>query len=872
MSFWDWLLRRRRREEELDEEVQAHLRMAAQERMEQGESPEQARTSSLREFGNVTLVKEVTRDMWSFRWHETLLQDLRYGLRMLRKSPGFTAVAVLTLALGIGANTAVFSVAYAVLLKPLPYNDPARLLRIYSASVRSGGDHWMNSRRDIAFMRRQSSDFQGIAYFQEGDGVLTGIGEPERILTVTVSEDFFSTLGVPPVEGRTFLPEEHTQGRDQVLVLSDALCRRHFGSRAAIGQTITLDGRVFTVVGVMPAGFHFPGTEPPVKTDIWQPWSSPVDPANGNRDVAAIARLKPGVTLRQAEAELAAIHFSLVRAYPNNADWGLRLVPLQADVASAVRLPILIIFGAVSFVLLIACANVANLMLARGVPRQREMAVRTALGAGRLRLIRQLVTESALLSLTGGGVGLAIAVWGIRALRSTEPTDIPRLAEVQLSGPVLLFTLASSLFVGLLFGLVPALPTSNLALRDGPRNALVSTGAGTRRRSLNRFLLITQMALSLVLLIGAGLMVRSFLLLTSVNLGFQPDNVLTFGTGLSGANYASPDRRASFYQQTLGRINAVPGVESVALASSLALTGPIGVSVQIEGRPIPQRGDEAQVAYQAITPDYFRVMRIPLVEGRFISSRDGKDAPAVVVVNQAFVRKFFPGVDPLGQRLRIEMGGGKNREVVGVVGDVREEGLAIGPSPEAYVPLFQAWVSPGMAYVVRTRVEPLSLAQTIRREILDVDKNQPIAQIQTMEQILYGASAPPRFRTELLSLFSLLALVLTAVGLFGVTAYLVSQRTHEIGVRIALGAPPARILMLVLRESAVLIGAGILLGLAGAIGLTRIVSTLLFEIKPTDPATFLFVSSLMLAVGFLACYIPARRATKVDPMVALRYE
>jgi putative ABC transport system permease protein len=380
------------------------------------------------------------------------------------------------------------------------------------------------------------------------------------------------------------------------------------------------------------------------------------------------------------------------------------------------------------------------------------------------------------------------------------------------------------------------------------------------------------MALSLVLLIGAGLMVRSFLLLTSVNLGFQPDNVLTFGTGLSGANYASPDRRASFYQQTLGRINAVPGVESVALASSLALTGPIGVSVQIEGRPIPQRGDEAQVAYQAITPDYFRVMRIPLVEGRFISSRDGKDAPAVVVVNQAFVRKFFPGVDPLGQRLRIEMGGGKNREVVGVVGDVREEGLAIGPSPEAYVPLFQAWVSPGMAYVVRTRAEPLSLAPTIRREILDVDKNQPIAQIQTMEQILYGASAPPRFRTELLSLFSLLALVLTAVGLYGVTAYLVSQRTHEIGVRIALGAPPVRILILVLRESAVLIGAGILLGLVGAMGLTRIVSTLLFEIKPTDPATFLFVSSLMLGVGFLACYIPARRATKVDPMVALRYE
>jgi putative ABC transport system permease protein len=791
---------------------------------------------------------------------------------MLRKSPGFMCVAVLTLALGIGANTAVFSVAYAVLLKPLPYNDPARLLRIYSANARSGGDRWMNSLRDIEFVRRKSSDFQGISYFRGGAATLTGIGDPEMMLTVTVSEDFFSILGVPPAEGRTFLPEEHTQGRGQVLVLSDALRRRLFGSRAAIGQTITLDGRVFTVVGVMPAGFHFPATEPPVKTDIWLPWSLPVDPASGNRDVAAIARLKPGVTLRQAEAQLGAMHSALERAYPNDADWRLRLVPLQEDVASDVRLPILIIFGAVSFVLLIACANVANLMLARGVVRQREMAVRTALGAGRVRLIRQLLTESALLSLTGGGVGLAIAVWGIRALRSTATTAIPRLAEVQLSGPVLLFTLACSLFVGLLFGLVPALPTSNPALRDGPRNALVATGGGTRGRSLNRFLLITQMALSLVLLIGAGLMVKSFLLLTSVNLGFQPDNVLTFWTGLSGANYASPDRRASFYQQTLDRISTVPGVESVALASSLALTGGIGVAVRIEGRPMPQRGDETNVAYQAITPDYFRVMRIPLVKGRFISSRDGKDAPAVVVVNQAFVRKFFAGVDPLAQRLQIETSGPKFHEVVGVVGDVREEGLATEPSPEAYVPLFQSWASPGMPYVVRTRAEPLSLAPTIRRAISDVDKNQPIVQIQTMEQILYGASAPPRFRTELLSLFSLLALVLTAVGLYGVTAYLVSQRTHEIGVRIALGAPPVRILMLVLRESTVLIGAGILLGLAGAMGLTRIVSTLLFEIKPTDPATFLFVSSLMLAVGLLACYIPARRATKVDPMVALRYE
>jgi putative ABC transport system permease protein len=466
---------------------------------------------------------------------------------MLARNRGFTAVAVVTLALGIGANTAVFSVAYAVLLKPLPYHDPARLLRIYSANIRNGGDHWMNSPGDIDFIRRKSSDFQWIAYFREEESVLIGIGESELLRTVRVSEDFFTTLGVPPVEGRTFLPDEHAQGRDQVLLLSEPLRRRLWGSHAAVGQSITMDGTAFAVVGVMPSGFHFPGTEPPVKTDIWLPWISPVDPANGNRDVAAIARLKPGVTPRQAQSKLGPIHSALERAYQPDVDWRLRLVPLQEDVAGDARLPILIILGAVSFVLLIACANVANLMLARGVARQRELAVRTALGAGRVRLIRQLMTESALLSLMGGGVGLAIGVWGIHAIRATATTAIPRLAEVQLSGPVLLFTLASSLFAGLLFGLVPALPGSKSALRDGPRAVMASAREGIGHRSLNRFLLVSQMALSFVLLIGAGLMVRSFLLLTSANLGFQPENVLTFWTSLSSANYGPSARRASFY-------------------------------------------------------------------------------------------------------------------------------------------------------------------------------------------------------------------------------------------------------------------------------------------------------------------------------------
>ena len=866
------LFRRRKPVDDIEEEIRAHLEMEERENLEAGMSPEEAYYAALRRFGNVPLAQERSREMWGWDSVETLWQDIRYGLRMLLKNPGFTAVAVVTLALGIGANTAVFSVAYAVLLKPLPYHDPGRLLRVYSANVRDGGERWMNSPGDIEFTRRRNSDFEGLAYFQDWQAAMTGIGEPNLVRTATVSDDFFSTLGVPPAEGRAFLPEEHTQGRDRVLVLSEPLRRHLFGGRTAIGQSITLDGRVCTVVGVMPLGFHFPATEPPVKTDLWLPWSISIDMASGNRDVAAIARLKPGVTLRQAQAKLGHIHAALEHAHSNDADWRLRLVPLQEDVAGDARLPILIIFGAVTFVLLIACANVANLMLARGVVRQREMAVRTALGAGRVRLIRQLLTESALLSFTGGGVGLAIAVWGIHALRSTATTAIPRLAEVRLSGPVLLFTLATSLFVGIVFGLIPALPGSRAALRDGPRGTLVAAGGGTRRHFLNRLLLITQMALSLVLLIGAGLMVKSFLLLTSVDLGFQPDNVLTFWTSLSSANNAPSIRRASFYQQTLDRIRAVPGVEAVALASSLSLNGGIQVPARLEGQPTPQPGNETNVVYQAITPDYFRVMRIPLLKGRFFSPADGKDAPAVIVVNQAFGRKFFPRVDPLGQRVYGGMGTEKRREVIGVVGDVREGGLAIDPAPEMYVPLFQAWLAPGLPYLVRTRAEPLSLSQTIRRAIMEVDKNQPIFGIETMDQILYGASAPPRLRTELLSLFSLLALMLTVVGLYGVMAYLVSQRSHEIGVRIALGAPPAGIVRLVLREGALLIGAGLLLGLAGAIALTRVLSTLLYAIKPTDPTTFLFVSSLMLAVGFLACYVPARRASEVDPMVALRHE
>jgi putative ABC transport system permease protein len=868
------LSRRKAVESELDDELRFHFDQQVEKYVNSGLAREKALRRARLDFGSLDQVKEECRDARGVNVLETLAQDVRYGLRMLRKSPGFTAVALLTLALGIGANTTIFSVVNAVLLRPLPYPDPARLVRIYQTDLLHGRTRMMNSAVDLNLAREQTSAIQNVAFYQEGDATLTGVDEPEQIADTLVSPGFFSTLGVTPVVGRAFQPGEHQEGNDHVVILSYSLWRRLFnGEPGAIGKTVTLNGNTYTVVGVMPEGFHFPRTDPPIMTNAWFPWSETPEQEGRNKEVAGITRLAKGVSLEKSQAEMNAVSDRLKRTFPDDAEWQFEIVPLQRAVAGDSRLPILVIFGAVSFVLLIACANVANLLLARAAGRQREMAVRAAIGASRFRLIRQVLTESVLLSFAGGIAGLAVAIWGVRILRSAAPTDIPRLADVQISPSVLLFTLAASFLVGIVFGLVPALQVSKSPLQGGLRNALMTFHAKSGRRSLNRFLLVSQLALSLVLLAGAGLMARSFLLLTSVDLGFQPKNILTFWTGLSGARFATPDSRISFDQQTLQQIQDLPGVDSAALASSLPLTGPMGVSVRIEGRPAPPRDTQMNVAYQAITPAYFQVMRIPLIEGRLLSESDAKGAPAVVVVNREFVKKFFPNEDPLGKRIRISLGGSTSREVVGVAGDVREAGLAQGPAPEVYLPLFQSWVSPGGAtYLVRTNVEPLSLAPSIRREISLVDKDRPIALIQTMDHILSDASAQPRFRTNLLSLFSLLALVLTAVGLYGVMAYTVAQRSHEIGVRMALGARPRQILRLVAREGASLVGAGILLGLAGALALTRFLESLLYEIKPTDPAVFVGVAVLLAVVAFGACYFPARRAMRVDPMVALRHE
>jgi putative ABC transport system permease protein len=878
LSLFRNLFRKDRNERNLSDELQTHLDQLTEEEIRAGIPPAAARRAALIELGGMEQVKEQVREVRAGAWLESLLQDLRYSVRMLRKSPVFAVVVILTLALGIGANTAIFSIVNGVILQPLPYPHSDRIVRIYSSHPRFG-PKLMNSDFEIVQVQRRSVAFSDVTIIGEHEGTLTGIDEPEQVEGSEVSDGFLPTMGVSPIVGRAFLAEEYQPGHDQVVLLSYTMARRLFHDEsAALGKTITLDDKTYTVVGVMPAGFHFPSAESPAPTNLWFPRNPPVT-NTGNREVIAVGRLKKGVDLQRAQSELQTISAQLEQTNPQPGEfskgWRMHAVPLQEDSLGDARLAIWIIFGSVSFVLLIACANVANLLLTRAASRQREMAIRTAVGAGRTRLVRQLLTESLLLALAGAAVGFGIAVWAIRALRAFGPHDIPRLTEVQINLPVMLFTAVISVVVALLFGLLPALRAS----KQHPNMSLKESG-GTfeigfvyrRRHRAQHVLLVGQVALSLVLMIGAGLLVRSFLRLTSVDLGFQPKNLLTLATDLSGSRYKEGAARNAFYQQTLDRIAVLPGVESVALSGSLSLSGGMGVWFSVEGRPPQPRGQEFGTGFKPVSEAYFRTMQIPLVQGRLFTKNDNAEAPQVAIVNRAFVARYFPNENAIGKRVKATPESGM-REIVGVVGDVREDALPQTPRPQLYVPAFQRNIPIFAGYfVVRTTIDPQNLAAPIRGEIRAVDKAQPISAIQTMDEILSDAVASPRFRTELLGLFSLLALVLTAVGLYGVMAYSVAQRTHEVGIRLAVGAEPRQVLKMILRDGMFLVSVGIVIGLAGAFALTRVVTSMLFNVKATDPTTFVGVTALLCIVAFLACYIPARRAMRVDPMVALRYE
>jgi putative ABC transport system permease protein len=869
MSLWDWLFHRRRREEELDEEVQAHLRMAAQERREQGETAEQARASAVREFGNVTLVKEVTREMWGLRWLETLLQDLGYGARVLRKNPGFTAVAVLTLALGIGANTAIFTVIDAVLLQPLPYPDPSRVVWVTEFMPQSGRDTVLTP--EYAAWEKVEKIFDHFGAFSTTRGInLTGGAQPERIMAGHVTPSFFPVLGVKPALGRTFLPGEGRPGHDRVAVVSHNLWRGYFNADPnVLGKSLILDGASYSVIGVMPRQFIHPGAG---GEGVWLPYAAPPGaerPGSAMDIVDVIGRLKPGVGLEQAQAALEVVTRRMDNQYPppwsrRHASAHVSLIPLHDWLTRDVRPALYVMLGAVGLILLIACANVANLLLARAVSREKEIAVRAAIGAGRARLIRQMLTESTLLAVGGGGLGLLLVPLLTTILQFYVPGSVAAHAHVDLR--VLALTLVCCLLAGILFGLAPALTASKLRLTESLKENAGHFGESKTHRRLRSGMVVVQLGLSVVLLVGAGLLVRSFLLLLKVNSGIDPHNVLTAEVWLPPENIYDPPHQRQFYWQVLERVRTMPGVEFAGATTEMPFTmfNALGNGLRPEGQP------ESNVPYcpGTVTPDYFQAMGIRLLSGRFFDEHDAAGALPVVILDQSLARALFPGQDAVGRRILHD---GAWRTVVGVVADTHHLGLSERVMPELFSSYLQE-PSGFMDIVVRTSSDPLSYVPALRNAVLAVDRNQPLADVKTMEQRLSESLSTRRERLLLLGSFAILAVLIAAGGVYGVTAYSVTRRTHEIGVRVAMGARRQDIMRMMMMQGMRNILLGIAVGLAGALLLSRTLANFLYHTAPTDPLTFATVSFFLGVIACLAVYLPARRATKVDPMVALRYE
>ncbi|HEX8144774.1 MAG TPA: ABC transporter permease [Pyrinomonadaceae bacterium] len=807
----------------------------------------------------------------------TLLQDLRYGVRMLMKNPGFSAVVVLALALGIGANSAIFSVVNALLLRPLPFDEPQQLMMVWGVSKNSGEGRLVLSVPDLSDLRAQSQTIEYLAPYNGSGTTLANGDETERIFGAVVPADLFPLLRVEPVLGRTFTREEDVPGGPPLVVISQNLWQRSFGSDPKIvGKEIKMGGLGLTVIGVMPASFRFPiqGEKP----DYWQPIaSSPSYTAakdiRGSRSLRVLARLKRGVTQAQAQSELASIARRLEEQYPDtNTGLTFNLTPLHEDIVGSVRPALLIILGAVAFVLLIACANVANLLLARSAARHKEIAIRTALGAGRLRIIRQLLTESLLLSVMGGGLGMLIAMWGIDLLVAASPANLPRIREIGLDAYVLGFTAAVSILTGILFGLVPALQSSRLDLTESLKEGGRGSTDGLRRNRVRSLLVISEVALSLVLLVGAGLLIRSFVSLLNTSPGFDADSILTVDIPLSRSKFPGGEQQSLYVQQLIERTREVPGVEAVAAVNILPLSGNARESsFTVEGRPVPP-GQEPEAQVSAVSPDYFRAMSIPLQRGRVFTERDRKDAPPVLIISESLARRNFPGEDPLGKRLLID-DAKPPHEIIGIVGDVHHEGLETEAGPEYYLSYFQA-PERLVNLVVRAAppTDPASLQSAVRNAIKGVNSDQLIWQTKTMQQMLSESVARQRFNMMLLALFAALALFLATIGIYGVMSYSVTQRTHEIGIRIALGAQARDVLRMVVRQGMTLTLVGVCLGLLAAFAVTRVMTSLLYGVTATDALTFAAVSVLLAGIALLACLIPARRATRVDPMVALRYE
>jgi putative ABC transport system permease protein len=813
----------------------------------------------------------------------TLLQDLKYGLRMLAGSPGFTAVAVLTLALGIGANTAIFSVVNAVVLRPLPFPQSDRLMSVVSTLQRDNSPD-NASYPDFLDWRARNHVFSSMAAYRQDNFTLTGGGTPLHLRAAVASADLFKVLQVKPALGRAFLPSEDTPGAvsgTNPVILSYGLWQRRFSSDPHVpGRVINLNGEQYTVIGVMPAGFQFPIQSDPI--DLWTTMAPDLAPAEGGKSMAdqrgahyldVIARLRPGVKVGRAQAEMSTIVHALNQQYPENKPRNVLVMPELKWVVGPSSAALTILLAAVGLVLLIACGNVANLLLARASTRQKEMAIRTALGATRGRVVRQVFTESVLLASAGGALGTLIAVWAIEFLKYLIPPQVPRAALIGLDGRVFAFATAVSLATGVLFGLFPALKSSRAGIAESLKEGGRSSEAGERRNSGRGMLAAGEVAVALCLTVGAGLLIQSFLRLQNVDPGFNPHHVLTFNMALP-SRY-SQAQGIDLFQQAVTRLSALPGVRSASAVVPLPLSADsVSTAFNIQGQPdVPGRNPETDYAF--VEPEYFHTMGIALLKGRDFTWRDSLKSPPVIIINEALAKRFFAGQDPIGKRLDAHIGNGYNkppmREIVGVVQDVKNHRLSAAPGPQVYVPLAQSPLDV-MTFVVRTSVDAVSMAASAREQVKKLDKDLPLFGVQTLDDYVGQSLASPRFVALLLAMFSGIALLLAMVGIYGVVSYSVEQRTHEIGVRMALGAQRSDVLGMVIGQGLKLALIGVAIGVAGALALTHFLSSLLYGVKPTDPLTFIAVSLILVAVTLLACFVPARRAARVDPMVALRYE
>ena len=881
-SFAAAMLRRNRMEREMDEEIRFHIEAHAAELVSRGVPRQEALPRARLEFGWIETTKEECRDAVGVSFLEALIQDVRHGVRTLLRMPVFTVITVGVLALGIGANTAIFSVVDAVLLRPLAYRDSGRLVTILM-----NGDDPVSPANYIDW-RDQSHAFAAMGAADFWSPNLTGVESPEHVAGLKVTQDLFPMLGIQPMLGRLFVEGEDKDGADREVILSYRLWQRRFsGDFNVLGKPIVLDGNAYEVVGVMPQGFQFAPFWA-THAELWVPnaFGARINNRGGN-SLRVFARLKDGVPLTQARVEMAGITGRLEQQYPGtNRD--VVVTPLKEKVVGQIETPLLVLLGAVGFVLLITCANVAHMLLARAAARQKEVAVRAALGARRGRIIRQFLTESLLLGCLGGATGLALSVLATRALIAISPANIPRMQTVTIDLRAALFLFAATLLTSVAFGLGPALQASSINVNDTLKEGSRGNSQGVGRNRLRSLLVISEFALALMLLIGAGLMIRTFAALQAVDAGFNPHNVVSMVVSVAGSGEADPARRPTFYHQLMERVRSLPGVQAAGAINHLPLAGDLwGWPFVIEGRPKPRPGESPSGVYRMVTPGYFAAMRLPLIRGRDVSETDSVSAPGVVIINERAAKEYWPAEDPMGQRISFD--DGKTNPptwltIIGVAKDAKQYDWAATPFPEVYLAAFQnhdflgdsgSEVESHVAYitlVARTAGDPAAVAPAMKEAAWSLDRNLAISQVVTMDGVVADANAEPRFEMLLLTIFAAVALVLAGVGIYGVIGYSASRRTHEIGVRMSLGATRRDVLFLVVRQGLWLALAGSVTGLAGALLLSRLMTKLLYGVQPTDPATFVAVATGLGFVAMLACYLPARRATRIDPVAALRCE